>query len=177
MSTLFFGSHISIILGNWSISMYIHRCLCVCVIHLGIVSQEGIGRLVLDRGCDGTPISSYPHLVSENTKMTMKNTHHPPLNWLVDRYPGYPFCGLSWSQINSKGQFPHYNQSTSMNNAIVHGWNNHYQFDHVWSLFCGRAMTTPDLSGYVDGGVNLQPAKKCLQQSLCKSKRLGTMGR
>lgn len=75
--------------------MYIHRCLCVCVIHLGIVSQEGIGRLVLDRGCDGTPISSYPHLVSENTKMTMKNTHHPPLNWLVDRYPGYPFCGLS----------------------------------------------------------------------------------
>lgn len=111
-----------------------------------------------------------------------RNDHekYPPspiLNWLVDRYPGYPFCGLSWSQINSKGQFPHDNLSTSMNNAIVHGWNNHYQFDHVWSLFCGRAMTTPDLSGYVDGGVNLQPAKKCLQQSLCKSKRLGTMGR
>lgn len=50
----------------------------VCVIHLGIVSQEGVGWLVLDRGCDGNPISSYPHLVSENTEMTMKNTHHPP---------------------------------------------------------------------------------------------------
>lgn len=100
-----------------------------------------------------------------------------PLNGLLKRYPilNMGYTGWSWSRRNSKGQPPMIT-STSMNHAIVHGWNR-YQFDHVWSLFCGRAMTTPDLSGYVDGGVNLQPAKKCLQQSLCKSKRLGTMGR